>query len=108
MNTRIQGLWLPLITPFRDGAIDERSLRRKTRRYLNEPVDVMILAATTGEGLTIDEDETAHLVDVVATEVSGRIPIYLGVSGSDTRKVGKALARTAPWAADGYLIACPY
>ncbi len=108
MNARIEGLWLPLITPFRDGAIDERSLRRMTRRYLNEPVDGMILAATTGEGLTIDEYETAHLVDVVATEVAGRIPIYLGVSGSDTRKVGKALARTASWAADGYLIACPY
>ena len=108
MNARIEGLWLPLITPFRDGAIDERSLRRMTRRYLNEPVDGMILAATTGEGLTIDEYETAHLVDVVATEVAGRIPIYLGVSGSDTRKVGNALARTASWAADGYLIACPY
>jgi len=108
MNARIEGLWLPLITPFRDGAIDERSLRRMTRRYLNEPVDGIILAATPGEGWPIDEYETAHLVDVVATEVAGRIPIYLGVSGSDTRKVGKALARTASWAADGYLIACPY
>jgi 4-hydroxy-tetrahydrodipicolinate synthase len=40
--------------------------------------------------------------------VGGRRPIYLGVSGSDTRKVTKALASTASWPVDGYLIACPY
>ena len=104
----IEGLWLPLVTPFRDGVLDERSLRRIARHYLGQPVDGMILAATTGEGLTIDEDETERLTAIVATEVAGRIPVFLGLSGSDTRKVAKALARTAPWPVDGYLIACPY
>jgi 4-hydroxy-tetrahydrodipicolinate synthase len=37
-----------------------------------------------------------------------RVPLYLGVSGSDTRKLTKWLARTADWPLDGYLIACPY
>jgi len=104
----IQGLWLPLVTPFRDGALDETSLRRMVRHYLGQPVDGFILAATTGEGLTIDEDETERLVAIVATETAGRIPIYLGASGSDTRKVAKALAHTAAWPVTGYLIACPY
>ena len=107
-SPRIEGLWLPLVTPFRDGALDERSLRRLARHYLGQPVDGMILAATTGEGLTIDEDETERLTAIVATEVAGRIPVFLGLSGSDTRKVAKALAHTAPWPVDGYLIACPY
>jgi 4-hydroxy-tetrahydrodipicolinate synthase len=105
---RISGIWLPLITPFRDGALDEASLRRMTRHYLGQPIDGLILAATTGEGLTIDEDETAQLVTAVAEEVGGRKPIYLGISGSDTRKVGKALHATADWSVNGYLIACPY
>jgi 4-hydroxy-tetrahydrodipicolinate synthase len=108
MTARIQGLWLPLITPFRDGALDEVSLRRLARHYRGEPVDGLILAATTGEGLTLDDDETARLVAVVAAEVTGKIPLYLGLSGSDTRKMVKALARTAPWPIAGYLIACPY
>ena len=107
-SRRIEGLWLPLVTPFRDGALDERSLRRIARHYLGQPVDGMILAATTGEGLTIDEDETERLTAIVATEAAGRIPVFLGLSGSDTRKVAKALAHTAPWPVDGYLIACPY
>jgi 4-hydroxy-tetrahydrodipicolinate synthase len=108
MTTRIEGIWLPLVTPFREGILDERSLRRMTRHYLNEPIDGMILAATTGEGLTIDDDETMELVEIVAHEVAGRIPIFLGLSGSDTRKLGKTLRRTDAWPVEGYLIACPY
>lgn len=104
----IQGIWLPLVTPFRDGALDEASLRRMVRHYLAQPIDGFILAATTGEGLTIDEDETERLVAIVAAEIGGRRPAYLGVSGSDTAKVAKALAQSAASPVQGYLIACPY
>ena len=108
MTIQIEGVWLPLITPFRDGSLDERSLQRMVRHYLGQPINGMILAATTGEGLTIDEDETARLVEIVCGEIAGRIPVFLGVSGSDTRKVAKALHWTERWPVDGYLIACPY
>jgi 4-hydroxy-tetrahydrodipicolinate synthase len=108
VETRIQGIWLPLITPFRDGELDETSLRRLVRHYLAQPIDGLILAATTGEGLTLDDDETARLADTVAAEVTRRIPVYLGVSGSHTAKLAATLARTAGWPIAGYLIACPY
>jgi 4-hydroxy-tetrahydrodipicolinate synthase len=108
MTTSLEGIWLPLITPFRDGALDTRSLRRMARHYLGAPLDGIILAATTGEGLTIDAQETAELVDAVCGEVAGGVPVFLGLSGSDTRKVAKALRHTAPWPVQGYLIACPY
>ncbi len=62
----IEGLWLPLITPFRDGRLDETSLERLLRHYAGEPVDGLILAATTGEGLTLDETETERLADIAA------------------------------------------
>jgi len=110
-STRPSGLWLPLITPFNDGALDETSLRRLLRHYAAEPIDGIILAATTGEGLTLDDDETARLASLAAEEIAGaarEIPLYLGVSGSDTRKVVKALERSAGWPLDGYLVACPY
>jgi 4-hydroxy-tetrahydrodipicolinate synthase len=105
------GLWLPLITPFRDDRLDEASLRRMIRHYAAQPVDGLILAATTGEGLTLDDPEIQRLVEVVAAEVATvgwRVPVYLGVSGSYTRKVVKALEHTATWPVDGYLITCPY
>ena len=107
----LQGVWLPLITPFRDGALDEVSLRRCARHFAAEPIDGLILGATTGEGLTLDDEEAERLVSVAAEELANTgtpIPLCLGLSGSDTRKGVKALERTAAWAVDGYLIACPY
>ncbi|TMJ57071.1 MAG: 4-hydroxy-tetrahydrodipicolinate synthase, partial [Alphaproteobacteria bacterium] len=53
LRTRLQGLWLPLVTPFRDRELDEASLRRLVAHYMALPVDGLILAATTGESLTL-------------------------------------------------------
>lgn len=106
-----QGIWLPLITPFKDGVFDETSARRLARHYAGAGVDGFILAATTGEGLTTDDDEIERLVDICRDEIgrAGRqVQLYLGLSGSDTRKLITALARTSGWPVDGYLIACPY
>jgi 4-hydroxy-tetrahydrodipicolinate synthase len=106
-----QGVWLPLITPFRAGELDDTSLRRLVRHYVAEPIDGLILAATTGEGLTLDEEESERLTTLCRGELEAigrRLPLYFGLSGSDTRKLLMTLARTARWPVDGYLIACPY
>ncbi len=105
------GLWLPLITPFRDGVLDERSFRRLVKHYAAEPVDGFVLGATTGEGLTLDDQEVERLVAITAAEMARarkQIPIYLGLCGSNTRKGVAELARTAAWPIDGYLVTCPY
>ena len=105
------GLWLPLVTPFRDGRLDEASLRRLVRHYAGKPIDGLILAATTGEGLTLDDGEAEQLATACAAELEAagrRIPVYFGLSGCDTRKVAAVLERTCAWPIDGYLIACPY
>ena len=105
---RLEGLWLPLITPFRDGKLDEPTLSALARRYVAGPIDGLILAATTGEALTLDAHELERLVALVAEANAGRRPVYLGLSGSDTRKLAHMLAETRSWPVDGYLIACPY
>jgi 4-hydroxy-tetrahydrodipicolinate synthase len=105
------GVWLPLITPFKDDAIDAASLRRLVGHFAGKPVDGLIVGATTGEGLTLDDSEIEQLVTLTATaqrDFGLRVPLVLGVCGSDTRKLTKWLARTANWPLDGYLIACPY
>jgi len=107
-HRRLSGIWLPLITPFREGALDEPSLRRLVRYYRAAPVDGFIVAATTGEGLTLDDAETERLVNAVAAELGGEKPLYLGLCGSDTRRLVARLGTTARWPIAGYLIACPY
>jgi 4-hydroxy-tetrahydrodipicolinate synthase len=103
----ISGLWLPLITPFRDGRLDENSLRRLVRHYEQEPLDGLIIGATTGEGLTLDEAELERLVNVVA-DTAITLPLYLGLAGSDTARMAERLDGMAAWPIDGYLISCPY
>jgi 4-hydroxy-tetrahydrodipicolinate synthase len=105
-----QGIWLPLITPFRNDTLDEPSLRRLLRHYVTQPIDGLILAATTGEGLTLDAAETQRLVAVTASECAAtrRMPLTLGLCGSHTAKLVKSLHETASWPIDAYLIACPY
>jgi len=110
LQTCLHGLWLPLITPFRDGALDEASLRRLVRHYVALPVDGLVLAATTGESLTLSPAETERLVFTVQDEAgkTRNLPVLLGLSGSNTAELLQTLERTAGWPIDGYLISCPY
>jgi 4-hydroxy-tetrahydrodipicolinate synthase len=111
LRSLLHGLWLPLITPFCDGVLDEISLRRLVRHYAALPVDGLILAATSGEGLTLGMAELEWLVAVtreVIAEGQRYLPICLGISGSHTRKLCHTLDETAGWPIDGYLISSPY
>ncbi len=111
LTSRLQGLWLPLITPFRDGELDEASLCRLVRHYAAGPVDGFILAATSGEGMSLRADELERLVTVTRGELSGGgrpLPILLGLSGASTAKLQQALHETAAFPINGYLIASPY
>jgi 4-hydroxy-tetrahydrodipicolinate synthase len=111
LRTHLHGLWLPLITPFRDGALDEASLRRLVGHYAAEPIDGFILGATSGEGLALSFAELATLVEMVRGELAaiGRpLPIGLGLSGAATARLIEALEATAAWPIDFYLISSPF
>ena len=111
LQSQLRGLWLPLVTPFRNGELDEASLRRLARHYVNQPIDGLILAATSGEGMSLGMSELEQLVALVRSETSigGRyMPVCLGLSGAVTAKMQDVLDETAAWPIDGYLIASPY
>ena len=111
LRSHLRGLWLPLVPPFRDGVVDEISLRRLVKHYAGLPIDGLILAATSGEGLTLGMAELEWIVAVtreVSAESRRYLPICLGLSGSHTRKMCNTLDETAGWPIDGYLISSPY
>jgi 4-hydroxy-tetrahydrodipicolinate synthase len=111
LRSHLRGLWLPLVTPFQNGALDETSLRRLVRHYATFAVNGLVLAATTGESLTLEREETARLVAIVRDEIGhcgNALPICLGLSGSNTRAVLGLLDHSAAWPIDAYLISCPY
>ena len=111
LRTRLHGLWLPLVTPFHNGALDKASLRKLIHHYATQPIDGLVLGATSGEGLALSLAELAMLVEVVHDELAtiGRsLPICLGLAGAATARVIEALDATAAWTIDGYLISSPF
>ena len=111
LRDQLQGLWLPLVTPFRNGELDEASLRRLVEHYARGPVDGFILAATSGEGMTLEMAELERIVTLTRAAIAEcrrYLPICLGLSGASTAKMSDTLDETADWPIDGYLIASPY
>jgi 4-hydroxy-tetrahydrodipicolinate synthase len=111
LGGQLHGLWLPLVTPFCDGVVDEVSLRKLLHHYAALPIDGLILAATSGEGLTLGMAELEWIVAVTREtlcEARRYLPICLGLAGSYTRKLCHTLDETADWPIDGYLISSPY
>jgi 4-hydroxy-tetrahydrodipicolinate synthase len=111
LRNHLHGLWLPLVTPLRNGELDETSLRRLVAHYAEGPIDGLILAATSGEGLALSTFELERLVNVVREELDARrrfLPICLGMAGASTHKMQDTLDETAAWPIDGYLISSPY
>jgi 4-hydroxy-tetrahydrodipicolinate synthase len=111
LRSHLHGLWLPLVTPFRNGGLDEASLSRLVRHYAGLPINGIILAATSGEGMTLGMAELERVVALTGATIAERrryLPICLGLSGSDTGKMLDTLDDTAAWPIDGYLIASPY
>jgi 4-hydroxy-tetrahydrodipicolinate synthase len=105
---RFSGVWLPVITPFKDGEVDYAGYERLVDHYVRAGVTGVIPLGTTGESPTIDEAEAEALVERTVATVAGRVPILIGVGGNDTRKVVKAVKRLLKHAVQGILSVCPY
>ncbi len=108
MSTKISGLWLPLITPFRDGALDLESYERLVAHYLSRGVDGLFPLGTTGESPTLDEDEVAAIVERTLAVAKGRVPVFVGLGGNATHKVEKSLKRLERLPFQGIVSVCPY
>ena len=108
MTTQISGLWLPLITPFKDGAVDFESYDRLVEPYLQAGADGLFPLGTTGESPTMDEAEIDAVVEHTVGVARGRVPILVGVGGNATRKVEKTLKRLERIPFAGIVSVCPY
>src|SRR5688572_14222824 len=104
----ITGLWLPIVTPFKDGVVDFKSYERLIEHYLELGIDGLFPLGTTGESPTLDEAEIDELVERTVATVAGRVPVFVGVGGNATAKVEKALRHLERHAFEGIVSVCPY
>ena len=103
-----QGSLVALVTPFRDGKVDEATLKELVEFQIKNGTDAIVPCGTTGESPTLDHDEHNRVVDIVITAVNKRIPVVAG-TGSNSTAEAISLTRHAKQAgADGALIVLPY
>jgi 4-hydroxy-tetrahydrodipicolinate synthase len=103
------GSMVALVTPMlANGSIDAAGVERLVQFHLENGTDGLIIAGSTGEGLSLTESEYISLLRQVVHQVDSRCPVIAGASSSDTQKT-IAQAKTAlAQGVDGCLIATPY
>lgn len=105
---KIKGLWLPIITPFKNNEIDICSYQKLVDHYISKGITGIIPLGTTGESPTISDKEFELIVNKTIEFVNGRIPIFIGLGGNNTREVAKKLKLLEKSEVDGILSVCPY
>jgi len=109
MRRDFTGVGTALVTPFtRSGDLDEAAVRRLARRQLDAGVHFLCPCGTTGETPTLTESERLRIVEIVAEEANGKVPVLAGAGGYDTREVIHAAAEMARRGANGFLSVTPY
>lgn len=104
----LEGVYIPLVTPFKNGSIDLVSYKKMIQHYMTKGIAGFIPLATTGESPTIEEDEYFAIVDATFDLVGDKLPIYFGASGNDTSKVIKLVHKLEKHGAKGILSSGPY
>jgi len=108
-NTFFTGLGTALITPFKNGgAIDYTCVEKLVEIQIEEGVDYLLVAGTTGEAATMSEKETKELFRFIRDQVKGRVPVMLGCSDNDTNALVERIQGYNCLSPDGYLVTAPY
>jgi 4-hydroxy-tetrahydrodipicolinate synthase len=109
MRTPFTGCGTALVTPFTSaGAVDEAAVRRLAKRQIDAGVHFLVPCGTTGEAPTLTAAERRRVVEVVADEAKGRVPVLAGAGGYDTREVIEAAREMQAAGAEGLLSVTPY
>ncbi len=107
-NGKFRGSFTALVTPFRDGKLDEEGFRDFVEWQITEGTDGLVPVGTTGESPTLSHDEHYKVVEWCISQAKGRVPVIAG-AGSNSTTEAVALARHAEKAgADAVLVVTPY
>jgi 4-hydroxy-tetrahydrodipicolinate synthase len=103
------GCGTALVTPFNpEGSLDDAAFRRLARRQIDAGVHFLVPLGTTGENPTLTKLERCRLVEGLADEANGRVPILAGAGGYHTREVIETVRELQAAGADGFLSVTPY
>lgn len=102
------GSIVALITPFRDGNIDEKALAGLVDFHVENGTSAVLPCGTTGESATMSHEEHLRVIRIVLEAADGRIPVIAGTGSNSTAEAIHLTSEAARLGADGALLVCPY
>lgn len=103
-----EGVFTALVTPFRDGSVDERALTELVELQINAGVDGLVPCGSTGEAATLSHAEHQRVVEVVVAAARGRVQVIAGTGSNSTVEAVQLTRHAKEAGADGALLISPY
>lgn len=105
---KIQGVLIPVVTPFINGEVDLESYGKIIKHYTSKQIAGIMPLATTGETPTLTDCEYEAVLNKTIECNVGNVPIYVGFGGNNTSKMTKDIKKFEKYNIKGILSVCPY
>lgn len=105
---RPEGIWLPIVTPFKEDQVDFRAYEQMINTYIERGIQGIVPMGTTGEAPTLTWSESEAIIDATVKAVKGRVPIFVGLGGNNTKAVVEKLESLENKGVQGILSVSPY
>lgn len=103
-----KGCLVALVTPFRNGAVDESALRGLVDYTIAGGVDGLVPCGTTGESPTLSADEQLRVIEIVVSQTRSRVPVIAGTGTNSTATTVKYSRAAQAAGANGLMLVSPY
>jgi 4-hydroxy-tetrahydrodipicolinate synthase len=97
-----------LITPFKDGKVDERAFQRLVAWQIDQGTHGLVPCGTTGESPTLTHDEHRRVVELCVEAAAGRVPVIAGTGSNSTAEAVELTRHAKSAGADAVLVVTPY
>jgi 4-hydroxy-tetrahydrodipicolinate synthase len=105
---RLKGSMPALITPFRNGAVDEEVFRKFVSWQIAEGSHGLVAVGTTGESATLSHEEHRRVIEICVEEANGRVPVIAGTGSNSTAEAISLTQHAKEVGADAALSVAPY
>jgi len=102
------GTYTAIVTPFKNGQVDEPAFRDLIQFQIDNGVNGIVPAGTTGEAATLDFDEHWRVIEIAVQEARGRCQIIAGTGSNSTQEAVELTQKAEELGVDGALLASPY
>lgn len=102
------GAYTALVTPFRDGKIDEERFREHIEWQITEGIHGLVPCGTTGESATLTHDEHKEAIRICVEQANKRVPVLAGAGSNNTKEAVHLATFAEEAGADGTLLISPY